>query len=106
MAATKPTTTGKRNTGWWKRPSDKQKANIKQDRRRGDPTPPSKPGSSKPSTTKKSSSGMHKSAIKEVPTKDLYAEIKRRSRTDKGPEKAPRWTPAGGEAHRSRGGTK
>jgi len=62
-------------------------------------------GGTKPSG-KKSGTGIHQSAVKEAPTKVLENELKRRSRTDKGPEKASRWTPAGQAAHKSRGGTK
>jgi hypothetical protein len=70
----------------------------------GASTPPVKP--KKPKTTTKTTAGVHKSAIKDIPLKDLYAEIKRRSRTEMPPERAPRWTPAGQRAHKSRGGTK
>ena len=74
-------------------------------RRPGPDTPPAKKPS-KPRTTPKTTAGIHKSAIKDVPTADLYAELRRRDRTQTGPKKAPRWTPAGQIAHRSRGGTK
>jgi hypothetical protein len=72
-------------------------------------TPPVEPGDPTKRPRPKVGPGVHKSNIKEIPTKDLYAEIKRRSRTEMPPappKKASRWTPAGKLAHKSRGGKK
>ena len=60
----------------------------------------------KDTTARKVSHGPTKSAVKDVPTKVLENELKRRNRLEMGPKKAPRWTPAGQAAHKSRGGPK
>ena len=75
-------------------------------------TPPVEPKDPTKRQRPKVGAGTQKSTIKEIPTKDLYAEIKRRSRTElpptakAPPKKASRWTPAGQLAHKSRGGKK
>lgn len=79
---------------------------------RATPGRPAKPPTSKkPATPTKPRSrpperaGVHKSVIKDISTPVIENELKRRNRIDV-QKKAPRWTPAGGIAHKSRGGTK
>ena len=62
----------------------------------------------KPKTKDTKKPGHSASALKEVSTRALHEELKRRSRTDTGTQgkKADRWTPAGQRAHKYRSGKK